>query len=503
MKKIKLIVLLTIVCAGLLAQEKGSHISFSVGGGLTGINYELLKNHHRNGVRDNQLGATATLDYTYYFNQHWGLSLGAGASYYRSCGMYEGTSREEFFSVATQMDNNFQNLSEYELRVRLMNWQEQQQLLTVDVPLMVKYQYKLGKTKRHGIFWGLGAKVQIPVIAKFGVQDADFSDMADENNWRLNVSAYYDNTKVELGHPDKQSVHHFGTITDPNASLGWESDMKLKLSWAAVGEVGALIGLSKRTDLSVGIYGEYGFNNIKKESKALIEAPDNYMASAEQIGQTLVYNGMVNSDRTEKVNLFSVGLKVGVKVKLGKLTNADDNFLEKEKKLEQWEKLPFMTKDTCCGGTDTKRVEDTLERIEALISELQKQGGIVCPSVVQDGLSDAQRGIVTERIYFELGDWKLREQDKGVLDQKAQMMKENRHLRMRILGNTCDIASDKTNVPLGLNRARTAKQYLVEKGIEPYRLVIATQSSYDPVMPNTTEQNRIQNRRCDFELIVE
>lgn len=502
MKKIKLIVLLSIVGTTLsYAQEKGSHLSVSLGGGLTGINYELFKNQTRNGDRDNQLGSMIVIDYTYYFNQHWGVSLGAGASYYRSKGLYPGTYRDDIFTIGTQTDNNLQNLSEYELRVRLMNWEEQQQALLIDVPLMLKYQHKLGARKRHGFFWGIGAKVQIPVWSKFNVIDGKYTDINDENNWRLNVSAYYDNSKVELGHPDKQYVHHFGTITNPNSALGWEGDMSMKLSWSGVAELGVLIGLSKRTDLAIGVYGDYGFNNIKKKSEQLIAAPENYMENANAIGETLVYSGMINSDRVERANLFSVGLKAGVKVKLG-VPNAENHFLDK--KTKEWEKSIYTTKDTCCGTTDTKKIEGTLERIEILMTQLyQNDTTIHYRSEESDGLNNIERDILTERVHFNLGDWKIRQEDKSILDSKADILRKNPNLRLRILGNTCDIASDQVNIPLGFNRAKAVKEYLTKKGIAAYRLIIATQSSYDPVLPNINESNRIQNRRCDFEIIVE
>lgn len=503
MKKQTFILLLSIACSSLLyGQEKGSHLSFSLGGGLSGINYTLLKNPSRNGDHNNGLGGHASFEYAYYFTPHWGLSLGAGASYYRSSGLYGGTERGDYFNLGNQMDDESVPV-QYELRGRLMNWQEDQRLLLVDVPLMVRYQHKLGDLKRHGIFWGLGAKVQIPVWSDYRVNDSEYTDLSDENNWRFNLSGYYATTGVEYGHPDKQAVHNLGTISDPSGRLGWGGAMNLDLSWSAVGEVGFLCGLSKRVDLMLGVYGDYGFNNIKKESKALLEAPEGYMAQAngKDLGTGIIYNGMLQSDRVERANLFQVGVRAAVKVKLGRL-RSDDHFQDK-KVSEQWDKLPYMMpQDTTAVSTtptDVTKIEDTLDRIEQLLREQEEIRAYLEEAEQRRKRNNSSLDVGVDG--YERGVTTLNESQRNELDTYLSKMLEDKTLDLNIVGHTCDYGTAELNMMIGQERADLAKDYLVMNGVLPSRIKTFSAGMNYPLVPNTSEANRKINRRLEFEWI--
>jgi outer membrane protein OmpA-like peptidoglycan-associated protein len=87
-----------------------------------------------------------------------------------------------------------------------------------------------------------------------------------------------------------------------------------------------------------------------------------------------------------------------------------------------------------------------------------------------------------------------------VLNKKITVMKENPDIKLRIIGNTCDLGNG-INIMLGLNRAEAVKKYMENNGIPESRLVTATQGKNDPMVPNNSEDNRKLNRRCDFEVI--
>jgi hypothetical protein len=175
---------------------------------------------------------------------------------------------------------------------------------------MAAYQHRFGKKKQSGIYFGAGAKIQIPVQVKYEVVDRDYTSEP-----KLNISGFYGDQYPDYGSPNNQSAHPhgFGTIHNPNEKYDWNGDLNIKPSIALTGELGFLIGLSRCVDLTLGGYIDYGLSNIKKNIDPLMEGPENNVfVGNENIGEGIIYNGMINSDRTKWVNLVSYGVKAQV-----------------------------------------------------------------------------------------------------------------------------------------------------------------------------------------------
>jgi outer membrane protein OmpA-like peptidoglycan-associated protein len=313
-----------------MGQEYGSFLTISGGIGGGGFQY-TPKGLKLDGVSKDRLGWNANIGYSYYFNRHWGIATGVGVSYYRTIGKFnENFLRDtNYYDLGYHIDDDQRTpdpeMKKYQLRLRTKNWEERQEAYFIEIPLMAMFQDKFGETQRHGIYAGLGIKLQIPIVSTYRVLDGK-----DNEDLRLNISGrYYNDGTLDMGAPDPNNLevlqtplpaHGFGSISDPS-SLNWKGDVNLKMSVAAVAELGFLFGLSKRVDLTVGGYFEYGLNNIKKgANKAFLQSPDQYLPAAnDQFGQGITYNGMINTDVTKKVNLMAYGAKIGLRIKLGKL----------------------------------------------------------------------------------------------------------------------------------------------------------------------------------------
>ncbi len=301
----------------------GSYLTIGVGLGPTGLNYNL-QGLSSDGTNQQKLGGNAVIGYSYFFNKNWGIGAGLGVSYYRSAGKYKGGFVEdEFLNLGNQTDDD--NISggptDYELRLRLANWEERQTAYFFEIPVLLQYQTRFGEKEKVGLYVSLGAKFQIPVSAQYKVMDGKYA-----NDKRLNVSGHYSSTGTDIGSPDNPSIeyHSFGSINNPDERLGWNGDLKLKMSIAGTAELGFLFWLSPHVDLTLGAFVDYGFNNVKKgESKSLFVAPEKYLSGdVNYVGKNIEYNGMVNSDRVERANLLSYGGKIGLKIKLGRTNKA-------------------------------------------------------------------------------------------------------------------------------------------------------------------------------------
>ena len=85
------------------------------------------------------------------------------------------------------------------------------------------------------------------------------------------------------------------------------------------------------------------------------------------------------------------------------------------------------------------------------------------------------------------------------MDEKIAILKQYPDIRIHIEGHTCNIGSIAVNKQTGMQRAETAKAYLISQGIEDHRILTVTSKWYlEPLAPNINEENRKINRRVQF-----
>jgi outer membrane protein OmpA-like peptidoglycan-associated protein len=88
------------------------------------------------------------------------------------------------------------------------------------------------------------------------------------------------------------------------------------------------------------------------------------------------------------------------------------------------------------------------------------------------------------------------------LDQKITLLQNYPDFRFYIYGHTCDLGGPEANERLGMERAKNARDYMVSKGIEESRILgIGSKLDTEPLIPNTSEENRAMNRRV--EIVIE
>lgn len=114
------------------------------------------------------------------------------------------------------------------------------------------------------------------------------------------------------------------------------------------------------------------------------------------------------------------------------------------------------------------------------------------------------RGLVVELgnvIHFDLDQDVIKPEDRPVLDRKAEILRANPALRIRVSGHADERGSDEYNLVLGNKRAVAAKQYLVGKGIDGARIDVTSLGEERPVDPASNESAWAQNRRDEFEIL--
>lgn len=85
-----------------------------------------------------------------------------------------------------------------------------------------------------------------------------------------------------------------------------------------------------------------------------------------------------------------------------------------------------------------------------------------------------------------------------ILDQFAQGLNQQTSMEVRIVGHTDNTGSDAVNLPLSVNRAQSARDYLVSRGVATSRITIDGRGASEPIADNRTESGRARNRRIDI-----
>lgn len=115
---------------------------------------------------------------------------------------------------------------------------------------------------------------------------------------------------------------------------------------------------------------------------------------------------------------------------------------------------------------------------------------------------EAQRIVITDKVFFETGKAAIKPESFGLLDEVATTILTNPQVgRVEIAGHTDNQGSETYNQRLSQQRAESVRDYLVAKGVVSKRLVASGYGETRPVDTNRTTSGRERNRRVEFNLL--
>lgn len=101
-------------------------------------------------------------------------------------------------------------------------------------------------------------------------------------------------------------------------------------------------------------------------------------------------------------------------------------------------------------------------------------------------------------ISFDTGRADIKPNFRPVLDNFAASLAKNPVTTVTIVGHTDSSGTDAINNPLSVNRAASARDYLVDRGVASSRIGIDGRGSREPLVSNDTAANRAKNRRVEI-----
>jgi peptidoglycan-associated lipoprotein len=144
-------------------------------------------------------------------------------------------------------------------------------------------------------------------------------------------------------------------------------------------------------------------------------------------------------------------------------------------------------------------------RLRTIASDYQTlRDSLARPTLVKPMATSSAAALATmhEMIHFATDSSTLNDSAKATLDSKIEVFKNNPAMRIVIVGNTDERATDAYNLALGGRRADAAKAYLVSKGVDPVRIEIGSRGESKPIAAGTSADAQAQNRRAEFRLLL-
>ena len=104
-----------------------------------------------------------------------------------------------------------------------------------------------------------------------------------------------------------------------------------------------------------------------------------------------------------------------------------------------------------------------------------------------------------DKIYFDTGSANISERSHALLDEVSEILTHHTTIQLvEIEGHTDNQGSETDNQRLSQQRADAVRFYLVERGVEPERLISKGYGSTAPIADNSSQDGRHLNRRVVF-----
>ncbi len=157
---------------------------------------------------------------------------------------------------------------------------------------------------------------------------------------------------------------------------------------------------------------------------------------------------------------------------------------------------PMTQRADSVSAAETRRLRMADASLKALRDSLARPslGGVS---------SAAELRIMEEPIQFGREQFVLSDSANRVLDAKVPVFTANPAMRIIIVGYASEPGTAEFNMALGLKRARSAREYLVNKGVNAERIEISTRGEAGLINANAAPGTaaNAENRRAQFRLL--
>ncbi|WP_232764153.1 hypothetical protein [Salegentibacter salinarum] len=275
----RLVIMFTLICvSGQVLAQSNNEVSFYLQGSFSELSYEALGN---NSELENGFGVGAK--YAYYLSDNW--SIGTGAEFqYMEGSVFLPNIQGAFMTQDPEGE-------EFEFRYNANNFSENQEVYFLHIPLKIQYE-STGMTRFYA---AAGVKAGL-------VLDSKYRSSATS----LETIGYYPQYDVELADPQFAGFGEFGVVNSVKSGLDLQTNFVAHL------ESGVKLMLENSQSLYMGLFMDYGLNDIKPgvSGERLIDY-NNQNPTAFTTGSLLSSRSDMNSVLyVEEVRTLAFGLEI-------------------------------------------------------------------------------------------------------------------------------------------------------------------------------------------------
>jgi outer membrane protein OmpA-like peptidoglycan-associated protein len=106
-----------------------------------------------------------------------------------------------------------------------------------------------------------------------------------------------------------------------------------------------------------------------------------------------------------------------------------------------------------------------------------------------------------KNIYFDFDKTTLKSQSFVELNKVVDFLKQNETVEIEISGHTDNKGTDDYNLNLSQGRSQSVVDYLIQQGVDSYRLTAHGYGEGKPIDTNDTDDGRANNRRVEFTVV--
>lgn len=103
---------------------------------------------------------------------------------------------------------------------------------------------------------------------------------------------------------------------------------------------------------------------------------------------------------------------------------------------------------------------------------------------------------VQDRVFFDYNSFNITEAAKSILNTQIEWLKSSPNIKIMVEGHCDERGTREYNIALGEKRALSAKNYLINGGVEAARIQIISYGKERPAYFGSTEDSYAKNRRA-------
>lgn len=431
-----------------------------------GVGYSALAHS----IEDSRLigGFGAQLGIGYEFDMknlllHTGLEL-----------QYIGSRTDLSNPTHANIDFNYTPMGSHPLtyHYRFSTWQEQQDALLLNIPLLVGY--------RFADYWYVmgGLRLGAAVMGKAKVNADCAISYSDPHMIGEITHGHYAGQYRFYSH----SAMSLGFNIAPSVELGVYLDQWLPESV----KVRPALGRQRNrrrvpeylpSSFRVAIYAECNALNINTNK---VQQPLLDISQMEQPDQVRV-NGLSTTLPGKDLAMHNV--TVGAKFTY----------------LFSMNKAPRQRKPKKTSPEPTPIQRDTIQKIEDTITITPPPAIVVTDTLhLGEKVVQKEQAIIIQDLLFEFRTANIIPSSMKSLDALVELLYRHPNIHIMLIGHTDSIGTAAFNLRLSQQRADAVRKHLIRNGIDPSRLATDGRGATEPISTNETEEGRQLNRRVEF-----